>query len=49
LFQDGFVGLGKWFLGKNQKPDNVLDTHLTTEGVLEPVLIAEICQPHLIS
>jgi hypothetical protein len=24
----------------------LLDTHLMTEGVFEPVLVAEICEPH---
>jgi hypothetical protein len=43
LFQDVFVGLGKWFLGRTKKPGSVLDTHLMTEGMLKPVVVAEIC------
>jgi len=30
-----------------KKPGSLLDTHLTTEGVFEPVLVAEMCEAHL--
>ncbi len=41
-----YFGRGPRIAYRTTKPGNVLDTHLTTEGVFEPVLVAEICEAH---
>jgi len=32
---------------QNPIPGSLLDTHLMTEGMLKPVVVAEMCEAHL--